>query len=59
MSDQYRGLSRAIVEKISQRKNDPEWMRELRLAALDVYNGMPMPKFGPDLSELDLDNIEI
>lgn len=58
MSDQYRGLSRAIVEKISQRKNDPEWMRELRLAALDVYNGMPMPKFGPDLSELDLDNIE-
>ena len=58
MSDQYRGLSRAIVEKISQRKNDPEWMRELRLAALDVYNRMPMPKFGPDLSELDLDNIE-
>ena len=58
MSDQYRGLSRAIVEKISQRKNDPEWMRELRLAALDVYNEMPMPKFGPDLSELDLDNIE-
>ena len=58
MSDQYRGLSRAIVEKISQRKNDPEWMRELRLAALDVYNGMPMPKFGPDVSELDLDNIE-
>lgn len=56
-SENYRGLSREIVEKISKRKNDPDWMRELRFAALDAYEKIKMPKFGPDLGGLDIDNI--
>ena len=33
-------------------------MRELRLEALEVYNRLPLPSYGPDLAALDLDHIE-
>ncbi|MBQ8156810.1 Fe-S cluster assembly protein SufB [Candidatus Saccharibacteria bacterium] len=56
-SEQYRGLSRQIVEQISQRKKEPTWMRELRFAGLEQYEKLSMPKFGPDLSGLKLENI--
>ena len=52
-----KGLSREIVEDISKRKNDPDWMREIRLKALDVYNKLSLPTWGPDLSELNMDEI--
>lgn len=56
-SEQYRGLSRQIVEQISRRKKEPTWMRELRFAGLEQYEKLSMPKFGPDLSGLKLENI--
>ncbi len=52
-----RGLNREIVEKISSMKGEPPWMLEFRLKALDHFVKRPMPKWGPDLSGLDLDNI--
>ncbi len=51
------GLSREIVEEISRRKKDPKWMREFRLQCLEIYNKLELPKWGPDLSGLNIDNI--
>ena len=35
------GLTPEIVEKISEEKNDPEWMRIFRQKSLRIYNSMP------------------
>ena len=51
------GLNKAIVEEISKQKNDPEWMREIRLKALETFNSLELPTWGPDLSELKIDEI--
>ncbi|HLR09475.1 MAG TPA: Fe-S cluster assembly protein SufB [Bacillota bacterium] len=52
-----RGLTRQVVEEISRQKNEPEWMLERRLKALDIFYSKPMPQWGGDLSELDFDEI--
>ncbi len=39
------------------RKNEPEWMTEFRLKSLEIFNSKPIPTWGADLSELDMDNI--
>ena len=52
-----RGLSKDVVEKISDMKGEPQWMLEFRLKALDHYQKRPIPTWGGDLSGLDLDNI--
>ena len=52
-----RGLDREVVEQISSLKGEPDWMLKFRLKALDHYLARPMPNWGADLSELDLDNI--
>ena len=52
-----KGLTPEIIEEISKQKNDPDWMREFRLKALEVYNNLEMPTWGPDLSELNIDDI--
>ena len=51
------GLTPEIVKQISKEKNDPEWMKELRLEALKIYNEMPIPDWGPSLDGLNMDNI--
>lgn len=52
-----KGLSASIVRKISAMKEEPEWMLDFRLKALDHYQKMPFPKWGPDNSNLDLDDL--
>ncbi|MBI5754879.1 Fe-S cluster assembly protein SufB [Candidatus Peregrinibacteria bacterium] len=52
-----KGLSRELVVEISERKNEPKWMRDFRLTAYDIFCKKKMPNFGPDLSTLDLENI--
>ncbi|MEI6513861.1 MAG: Fe-S cluster assembly protein SufB [bacterium] len=54
-----RGLTKQLVEAISEMKNEPQWMREFRLRALEVYLRKPMPTWGNTqlLSEIDFDNI--
>ncbi|UJL45201.1 Fe-S cluster assembly protein SufB [Virgibacillus sp. NKC19-16] len=52
-----RGLTKAVVEEISKRKEEPEWMLDKRLKALEVFYSKPMPQWGGDLSELDFDEI--
>ena len=58
--DAYRmeaGLTPAIVEKLSQEKNDPVWMQQFRLHSLQIYNETPLPDWGPSLAGLDMDHI--
>jgi Fe-S cluster assembly protein SufB len=52
-----KGLTREIVEEISRQKNEPEWMLDLRLKALDIFNAKPLPTWGGDLSGIDFGNI--
>ena len=59
-SDFYKikeGLTPEIVEEISDKKNDPQWMRDFRLKALEVYHKIDIPNWGPDISDLNIDNI--
>ena len=52
------GLSTDIVRAISERKDEPRWMLELRLEALAAYEEMAMPaNWGPSIEMLDLDHI--
>lgn len=51
-----RGLSEDIVREISKQKNEPEWMLDLRLKAYHKFCDIPMPSWGPDLTNLDFDN---
>ena len=53
-----RGLSEAVVRDISGRKGEPEWMLDLRLKGLKLFNRKPMPHWGADLSAIDFDNIK-
>jgi Fe-S cluster assembly protein SufB len=47
------GLSEEVVRAISMHKDEPEWMLEFRLKALDIYRRRPMPTWGADLSDLE------
>ena len=52
-----KGLNKEIVEEISKKKNEPKWMLEIRLKALETYNSLELPTWGPNLSELNMDDI--
>ena len=52
-----KGLTPEIVRQISEMKREPEWMLDFRLKALEHFEKMPMPQWGPDLSGLDLDDL--
>src|SRR5213594_2987611 len=52
-----KGLSRGTVEEISKLKGEPDWMRDFRLRAYDVFLSKPMPSWGGDLSKIDFQNI--
>ena len=52
-----KGLNKKIVIEISQRKNEPGWMTDFRLRALQLFEEKPMPSWGPDLSGLSADDI--
>lgn len=52
-----KGLSEDIVRQISAEKDEPEWMLNKRLEALEIFNSMDNPIWGPDLSKVDIDEI--
>lgn len=41
-----KGVDEFIVNQISEMKNEPQWMRDYRLKALEIFNSKPMPKWG-------------
>ena len=53
-----KGLTEDTVRYISARKNEPEWMLNLRLKALKFFQRKPMPTWGVDLSQLDMDAVK-
>ena len=58
--DAYRmeeGLTPAIVDKLSKEKNDPVWMQQFRLQALQIYHELPVPDWGPSIEGLDMEHI--
>ena len=58
--DAYRiqeGLTEEIVLQLSEEKKDPEWMRDMRLKALEIYNKTEMVPWGPEIDGLNMDNI--
>lgn len=52
-----KGLTEEIIRSISAEKNEPPWMLEFRLKSLEIYISKPVPTWGADLSELDVENI--
>jgi Fe-S cluster assembly protein SufB len=52
-----KGLTKETLKLISKEKNEPDWMLQLRLKALNHFNNTPTPNWGPDLSQLDLNQI--
>lgn len=55
-----KGLNKEIVQQISVKmKNEPQWMTDLRMEALEIFQSKPMPTWGNSkmLSEIDFDNI--
>jgi Fe-S cluster assembly protein SufB len=53
-----RGLSEEVVRDISARKDEPEWMLDLRLKGLKLFRRKPMPDWGADLTGIDFENIK-
>ena len=53
-----RGLSEEVVRDISGKKNEPDWMLDLRLKGLRLFGRKPMPDWGSDLSGIDFDHIK-
>jgi len=52
-----KGLDRDIVEQISEMKGEPEWMRDYRLRALEIFLQKPLPTWGGKVSDIDFDDI--
>jgi Fe-S cluster assembly protein SufB len=52
-----KGLTEEVVRLISREKNEPEWMTRFRLKAFRIFQEKPQPNWGPDLSQLDLEEI--
>jgi Fe-S cluster assembly protein SufB len=52
-----KGLDAEVVRGISQMKGEPAWMLEFRLKALETFIKKPMPRWGGDVGQIDLDDI--
>jgi Fe-S cluster assembly protein SufB len=52
-----KGLDKEVVQQISAMKGEPDWMLQFRLKALEHFLQRPMPNWGGDLSNLNLDDI--
>jgi Fe-S cluster assembly protein SufB len=52
-----KGIDRDIVSQISAMKNEPAWMRDFRLEALEIFFKKPLPTWGGRLADLDFQDI--
>ena len=53
-----RGINTDVVRNISNLKSEPQWMLDLRLKGLKLFEKKPMPTWGSDLSGIHFDNIK-
>lgn len=47
-----KGYNEKLIEKISEMKNEPEWMMEKRKQAYKIFIEKEVPTWGPDLSKI-------
>ena len=52
-----KGLDQEVVQQISFMKEEPKWMLDFRMKALDHFSKRPLPMWGGDLTKLNLDDI--
>src|ERR671932_2279511 len=53
-----KGLDARVVQEISSYKDEPQWMRDFRLKALEHFEQHPMPKWaGGMMDDVDFQNI--
>jgi len=52
-----KGINEEVVRQISQMKNEPEWMTELRVEAYHTFMEKQTPQWGGELNNIDYDNI--
>ena len=57
-ADVERGLTEALVRHISSIKEEPEWMLERRLKGFKAWERKPIPKWGPNLDDIDFDSFK-
>ncbi|HEY5820652.1 MAG TPA: Fe-S cluster assembly protein SufB [Propionibacteriaceae bacterium] len=53
-----RGLTADVVANISGLKSEPQWMLDLRMKGLKLFERKPMPAWGAELNDIDFDNIK-
>ena len=52
-----KGLSREVVESISEYKDEPQWMRDFRIKAYEHFESRPTPQWGGNLNQINFDDI--
>ena len=52
-----KGLGHEVIDQMSDQKNEPQWMRDFRHEALDMFYAKALPEWGADLSGMDFDDI--
>jgi len=52
-----KGLSEEVVKNISKIKDEPQWMLDYRLNALKSFQKKKLPSWGPNLSNINFDDI--
>lgn len=53
-----KGLNEDVVRKISEMKNEPQWMLDMRLRAYHHFMQRPMPNWGsPRMQDINFDDI--
>ena len=50
-------LNEELIRKISKKKEEPEWLLNIRLKSLELFNKTELPNWGPNLSQLDFNKI--
>ena len=51
-----KGINADIVRQISQMKDEPQWMLDFRLEALEIFESKPMPEWGGDI-DIDFQDV--
>lgn len=51
-----KGLNEDVIRAISQFKNEPDWMLDIRLKAYEAFKKIPLPSYGPDLKFIQFDD---
>lgn len=59
VDNKLRGLTPEVVKEISSIKQEPKWMTDFRLEALNAFNEMPMPDWAHSelLNKIDFDSM--